>query len=409
MLVSWRLFGRLRPLASPRLRSPVRSVVASPRCPVFSISMARRRWLVGSVLTVNREEPTIVYHFCMAVDFDPNRLPGKVEVLEDLVNVIGEAGDSEGERSWLEWKSVLDLKRAEGRFKLAKEILAFANRDVQEAQRFCHGWAYVVVGASEEGINGIREIRTQEVEQALASYLGRGREAPRWEPVFISPDSQHNVLVVKVAPPQDGDPIYSLKKDFAGCGQGTVFVRGVEESRPADPGQLRTLQRRLLAGSLRDRVMERMSLVCTSLHVDVNFSPLLPAYHGFAEIVHEHSGRSVTIWAELLSSGSFDERSFLRGMIRPLPSDHMLVIIPDYLPPESMVKEVEDAVEKDYGRIRNIHGGTETGKVIAICDSSFGSIHAAIRELVLAGLEGNFPMRSAVLGVGVPDAGSLGS
>ena len=372
--------------------------------------MARRRWLVGSVPTVNREESTIAYHFCMAVYFDPNRLPGNVEVLEDLVNAIGEAGDSEGERSWLEWKSELDLKEAKGRFKLAKEILAFANRDVQEAQRFCHGCAYVVVGASEKGIHGIPpEIRTQQVEQALASYLGKGREAPRWEPVFISPDSQHNVLVVKVEPPQDGDPIYSLKKEFNNYGQGTVFVRGVEESRPADPDQLRTLQRRLLAGSLRDRVMERMSLVCTSLHVDVNFSPHLPAYHGFAEIVYGYSGRSVTIWAELLSSGSFDERPFLRGMIRPLPSDHMLVIIPDYLPLESTVKEVEDIVEKDYGRIRNMHGGTETGKIIAICDSSFGGIHAAIRELVLAGLEGNFPMRSAVFGVGIPDAVSFGS
>lgn len=344
----------------------------------------------------------------MVFDFDPNRLPGDVEVLKDLVNAIAEAGDSEGERSWLEWKSVLDLKKPEGRFKLAKEILAFANRDVQEAQRFCHGWAYVVVGASEGGVHGILETRTQQVEQALASYLGRGREAPRWEPVFISPDSKNNVLVVKVAPPEDGDPIYSLQKEYK-YGRGTVFVRGVEESRPADPSQLRTLQRRLLAGSLRDRIMERMSLVCTSIHVDVNFSPLLPAYHGFAEISHEHSGRSVTIWVELLSSGSFDEKPFLRRMIRPLPSDHMLIIIPDYLPPEPMVREVEDAVEKNYGRTRNIHGGTETGKVIAICDSSFGSIHAAIRELVFAGLEGNFPMRSAVFGVGVPDAGSSGS
>ena len=114
----------------------------------------------------------------MAVYFDPNRLPGNVEVLEDLVNAIGEAGDSEGERSWLEWKSELDLKEAKGRFKLAKEILAFANRDVQEAQRFCHGCAYVVVGASEKGIHGIPpEIRTQQVEQALASY-GRHETKP---------------------------------------------------------------------------------------------------------------------------------------------------------------------------------------------------------------------------------------
>lgn len=347
-----------------------------------------------------------VYHFCMTFDFDPDRLPGNTDVLKDLVNAIVDAGDSEGERSWLEWKSVLNLKKAEDCFKLAKEILAFANRDVQEAQRFCHGWAYVVVGASEKGIHGIPETRTQQVEQAIASYLGRGREAPRWEPVFISPDSKNNVLVVKVTPPQDGDPIFSLQKTFSNYARGTVFVRGVEESRPADPSQLRMLQRRLLAGSLRDKVMERMSLVCTSLHVDVNFSPLLPAYHGFAEISYEHSGRSVTVWAELLSSGSLDEKPFLSGMIRPLPSDHMLVIIPDYLPREPMVKEVEDVVEKAYGRIRNIHGGTETGKIIAICESSFGSIHAAIRELVLAGQEGNFPMRSAVFGVGIPGVGN---
>lgn len=338
----------------------------------------------------------------MTLNFNPDKLPGDTDVLNELVNAIVEAGDSEGERSWLEWKSVLNLKEAGDRFKLAKEILAFANRDVRETRLFCHGWAYVVAGASEEGVHGIPKIKTKEIEDALAPYLGRGSEAPRWEPVFISPDPQSDVLVIKVAPPQDGDPIYSLQKGYDKCGQGTVFVRGVEESRPADPSQLRMLQRRLLAGSLRDRVMERMSLVCTSLHVDVNFSPLLPAYHGFAEISYDHSGRSVTIWVELLSSGSLDEKPFLRGMIRPLPSDHMLVIIPDYLPLEPVVREIEGIVEKAYGGTRNIHGGTETGKIVAICDSSFGSIHAAIRELVLVGQEGNFPMRSAVFGVGIP-------
>jgi hypothetical protein len=63
-----------------------------------------------------------------------------------LVNAVMAAG-SVDEARWIEWKGTLDLSSTAGQHHLAKQILAFSNRDPVIATRWAQGYAYVIVGA----------------------------------------------------------------------------------------------------------------------------------------------------------------------------------------------------------------------------------------------------------------------
>ena len=55
----------------------------------------------------------------------------------------------------MEWKSSLDLGAPEGRFTVAKAILGFANRAVDQAQLAFEGVAYLVVGVEPGAAAGV--------------------------------------------------------------------------------------------------------------------------------------------------------------------------------------------------------------------------------------------------------------
>lgn len=323
----------------------------------------------------------------MPLNFDTERLPGDTDTLLDLVRAIVASSDRNGERSWIEWKSCLDLGVAAGRFKLAKEILAMANRDVERARNYCHGWGYIVVGASEEGIHGIAPTSTSNLEQALAPYLGTGRRAPRWEPQLLDMDG-HQILVVQVEPPREGDPIYTLDKEFERFLAGLVFARGVETAQPATPDQMTMLQHRLVSRGARDVAMERIALVCSTQGWDVEFeAAAIPADRAFAWVTHQTGSTPVSVWVEFVESGNFPRHDAIVNMFRTMAADHVLVVVPEWADEQRVDLQVAALLKAEYGDVY-----ADAGPFIGICSSSFGGIHTALRTLINLGRDGTaFP------------------
>jgi len=83
----------------------------------------------------------------------------------DHVLAVGD----EAETNYLEAKSALDLTSIEGVAKIAKFLLGAANRRPQEAARYFHGYAVLVIGAQEGHADGVpRGLEAHELEDRLA-------------------------------------------------------------------------------------------------------------------------------------------------------------------------------------------------------------------------------------------------
>lgn len=152
-----------------------------------------------------------------------------------LLEAIHKAHPSD-ETHWLEWKSELDLKSAEGRFALAKEILAMCNRWPADMQSIA-GRGVVVVGMAPGAATGVRRIDPADLYQRLAPYLG---DEPRWSAQWFEFEGVA-VLVVTVEPPAAGDPIFTLQKNFGSAIDGAIFIRSGTRAVPANSTQIRAL------------------------------------------------------------------------------------------------------------------------------------------------------------------------
>jgi hypothetical protein len=129
---------------------------------------------------------------------------------------------------------------------VARAVLGMANRLPDRAGPVCEGLGYVVVGAEPNNLCGIDSVDPATFDEITESYVG-GVEGPHWTPSYISVDGR-NVLVVTVEQPRQGDPIFTLRKEYIGNRSGTVFVRKHGRTAPADANDLDALQARLLAG-----------------------------------------------------------------------------------------------------------------------------------------------------------------
>lgn len=182
----------------------------------------------------------------MTLDFDTTTAPRRPSELAGLVAAVVEA-DRTDETDWLEWKSALDLVRAEGRFNVARAILGLANRRPDYAQRVCEGYGFVVVGAEPGEVAGVDDVDPAVLDDGLSPYLG-GSKGPRWSAAYVRVNGKQ-VLVVTVDPPQAGDPIFSLRKAFDKAHDGMVFVRRPGKTEPASSADVDYLSDRLLQGS----------------------------------------------------------------------------------------------------------------------------------------------------------------
>ncbi|MGV0740628.1 hypothetical protein ABQF35_30300 [Mycobacterium syngnathidarum] len=179
-------------------------------------------------------------------DIDTTRALRTDDELLRLVAAIHGSRPAAQETSWLEWKSSLDLNTAAGKFTVAKAVLGFANRTVEDARLNCGGVAYMVVGVEPGAAAGIPAIDHADLTPGIKTYA----ETPRFTPRTIR-YSGVEVLVVVVEPPEPGDPQHTLQKQYDKFHAGIVFHRGAARTAPAGPKEVEMLERRLLQGAQR--------------------------------------------------------------------------------------------------------------------------------------------------------------
>jgi predicted HTH transcriptional regulator len=180
----------------------------------------------------------------MALNIDPTRRPMRPSDWDAVAQAVLNA-DPTDETDWIEWKGALDLGTRQGKFKVARAILGFANRDTARALRNLVGHALIVVGVEPGKVHGAEQLDGADLEGRLEPYLGS--DGPDWECHYRPVANQH-VLVICVRPPLPSDPIYTLRKSLDRNWAGTVFIRRGSKTVPADDKELAMLQRRLLAG-----------------------------------------------------------------------------------------------------------------------------------------------------------------
>lgn len=176
-------------------------------------------------------------------DIDTSRALRTGDELERLVAAIYGSPPGTQETNWLEWKSGLDLTKPAGKFVVAKTILGFANRSVEQAQLACEGVAYMAVGVEPGTAAGVGAIDHADLGQGIKTYAN----GTRWTPFYVT-FSGVTVLVVVVESPRRGDPIHPLRKAYEGHHRGTVFHRGTAQTERAGPEELDMLGERLLQG-----------------------------------------------------------------------------------------------------------------------------------------------------------------
>lgn len=176
-------------------------------------------------------------------NIDTSRALRTDDELRALIEAIYSSPAESQETNWLEWKSRLDLTKAAGKFAVAKAILGFANRSVEQAQLAGEGVAYMVVGVEPGAAAGVGTFDHADLGQGIKTYAN----GTRWTPFYIS-FSGITVLVVVVEPPRPGDPIHTLRKAYDRYDKGTIFHRGTAHTQPAGPEEVDMLSRRLVQG-----------------------------------------------------------------------------------------------------------------------------------------------------------------
>jgi hypothetical protein len=200
----------------------------------------RSAWPVGRRNVAEAEEQQAV-----TVDFDTTRAPLGAADLERLVRAVSRAEPTD-ETVWLEWKGQSDLSSPAGKVSVARFVLGFANRLPAVASQFCEGRGYMVVGAEPGQVRGLEPVDAATLEPWVNAYLGD--DGPRWTPHWVSVDGIR-VLVVEVAAPRQGDPVYCLAKDYDRYRNGDVFIRRHGATERASASEVRALVERAKGGA----------------------------------------------------------------------------------------------------------------------------------------------------------------
>lgn len=192
----------------------------------------------------------------MSVD-PPAKPPRLTSELVELVRAVVDSDENSQENDWIEWKlGEIDLTTKIGAFKIARQVLGFANRDPASAKRNADGHAYVVLGACPGQMTGVSVVPdSADVEQGISRYVGTS-DGPRWDWKQLSLDGA-SVLVFIIDPPELGDPIFMLRKAYqredetekASGREGAIFVRRNGRTELASVAETQMLVRRSSSAS----------------------------------------------------------------------------------------------------------------------------------------------------------------
>ncbi len=196
----------------------------------------------------------------MSLDIAVDREFRTIDELTALVNAVAEAPKGTQETRWIEWKRTLDLGTTGARFFVAKAILGFANRSPEVAAQTCEGTAYLVVGAEPGRVDGVTVIDHVDLAQKIKRFADR----PRWTPHDIAYEGK-TVLVIVVAPPNNGDHIHTLQADYDDALAGPIFHRSSAITERAGPNDILMLEERLLRGVLEPDLDLELSMQAAPL------------------------------------------------------------------------------------------------------------------------------------------------
>ena len=175
----------------------------------------------------------------------PAALPSGEREWASFIDTLAEVDDSI-EDHWLELKSEVDLSKADGRAKVTKFILGAANRLPSVARGALGGYAIMVIGVAHGSKPGIPRIENHELDRVLKPFFGQ--QPPRWDYTRLDADDNRQILVVVVAPPADGDPVFICRKSSGDLTDGAIYVRARGETRVANAAELDGLMERASAG-----------------------------------------------------------------------------------------------------------------------------------------------------------------
>lgn len=203
----------------------------------------------------------------MALDPNWHKDAKKPSELNAIVQSIAEDPNSQ-ESDFIEWKSGYDLSTRFYAAKTAKQLIGFANREPKKASRFLDGHAYLFFGLEAGQIAGIDTVwDSADIESWLSPFL---QPELTYEIKYLKCD-QRDVLLFKVAPPQQGDPIFALQQSTGNgkehLAEGTIYVRHggkTERNTAAD------------LAMLTNRAAPRTSTSSLSLVMHANATRLVP-------------------------------------------------------------------------------------------------------------------------------------
>ncbi|WP_165693257.1 ATP-binding protein [Mycobacteroides abscessus] len=176
-------------------------------------------------------------------EYDLSQLPSGERKWRELITKVSMLGDR-AERHYLEMKSEINPVDKAGGAKIAKFILAAANRDPARAARYLDGHAVLLLGISEKQVTGLPAFEAKDMESAVCRYLGD--PGPQWDFQRIPVSDGRDVIVIVVDPPRAGDPIWMCCNDGPeNLNDGDVYIRADGASRKAKGGDMKMLMTRM--------------------------------------------------------------------------------------------------------------------------------------------------------------------
>jgi len=181
----------------------------------------------------------------MVIDFNATDLPKGSIGWTALLTAVENAHPND-ENEWIEFKANLDPTTVDGRYTVAKAIVAFANRDPDVAAKWLGGHAVIIIGLEPGNLAAAPEIDPANLYNSINQLLAP--PAPAWDPTPILYRGEH-VLAISVDPPRSGDPIACIGRSSGRAVDGHIYVRKQGKSEMATSADLRRLSNRLLSGT----------------------------------------------------------------------------------------------------------------------------------------------------------------